>query len=188
MWPSTPFAGNAVSACPTLTTERLILRPFEESDLDAYTAIVTSPEVRAALHLPDGFSRADAWTGMAKWLGQWELRGTGQWAVGSGQWATSPVERCSGAPSGNPGPRDPPSVSHRAQAVVSYDPDTHPLRAYHSVLHPADTIDLGDNDIPDRQVPRRLSDEPDTRHRSGEDQVTRQQRADGRQFRNDVGH
>ncbi len=81
MWPSTPFAGNTVSACPTLTTERLILRPFEESDLDAYTAIVTSPEVRAALHLPDGFSRADAWTGMAKWLGQWELRGTGQWAV-----------------------------------------------------------------------------------------------------------
>jgi len=70
-----------VSACPTLTTERLILRPFEESDLDAYTAIVGSPEVRAALHLPDGFSRADAWTGMATWLGQWELRGTGQWAV-----------------------------------------------------------------------------------------------------------
>ncbi len=70
-----------MSACPTLTTERLILRPFEESDLDAYTAIVTSPEVRAALHLPDGFSRADAWTGMAKWLGQSELRGTGQWAV-----------------------------------------------------------------------------------------------------------
>jgi RimJ/RimL family protein N-acetyltransferase len=70
-----------VGACPTLTTERLILRPFVESDLDGFTEIFLSPEVHAALHLPESFSRADAWSGMVGWLGQWELQGTGQWAV-----------------------------------------------------------------------------------------------------------
>jgi RimJ/RimL family protein N-acetyltransferase len=68
-------------ACPTLTTERLVLRPFVESDLDAYLAVMTAAEVRASLRLPDSYSRADAWRGMALWLGQWELRGTGHWAV-----------------------------------------------------------------------------------------------------------
>lgn len=67
--------------CPTLRTERLLLRPFEDSDLDAYAAIVMSAEVRRSLHLPDHFSRSDAWQGMAQWRGQWALRGTGQWAM-----------------------------------------------------------------------------------------------------------
>jgi RimJ/RimL family protein N-acetyltransferase len=70
-----------VSACPTVETERLILRPFGESDLDAYTETLTHPEVRASLHLPDDIGRIQAWSQMASWLGQWELRGTGQWAV-----------------------------------------------------------------------------------------------------------
>jgi RimJ/RimL family protein N-acetyltransferase len=70
-----------MSDCPTLHTERLALRPFEDFDLDAYAAIVMSEEVRHALHLPDTFSRSDAWRGMAWWLGQWALRGTGHWAV-----------------------------------------------------------------------------------------------------------
>lgn len=70
-----------MTACPTLVTEHLILRPFEESDLDAYLAVLQTPEVRQALHLPDHVSRFDAWSGMAHWRGQWELRGSGQWAV-----------------------------------------------------------------------------------------------------------
>jgi RimJ/RimL family protein N-acetyltransferase len=70
-----------MSACPTLETERLVLRPFRESDLDAYTAVLQTPEVRASLHLPDSVGRGDAWDGMARWRGQWELRGTGHWAV-----------------------------------------------------------------------------------------------------------
>jgi RimJ/RimL family protein N-acetyltransferase len=37
--------------------------------------------VRAALHIPDEFDREDAWDQMARWLGQWALRGSGQWAV-----------------------------------------------------------------------------------------------------------
>jgi RimJ/RimL family protein N-acetyltransferase len=67
--------------CPTIETERLILRPFREDDVDAYTALLQTPQVRASLHLPDDVSRYDAWLGIAQWLGQWELRDTGQWAL-----------------------------------------------------------------------------------------------------------
>ena len=70
-----------MSACPTLVTERLLLRPFREDDLDAYNAVMTTPEVSRSLHLSDGYSRSDSWYAMAAWLGQWELRGSGQWAV-----------------------------------------------------------------------------------------------------------
>jgi RimJ/RimL family protein N-acetyltransferase len=64
-----------------LVTDRLVLRPFREDDLDAYTALLTTPEVRRSLHLSETYSRSDAWYGMAAWLGQWELRGSGQWAL-----------------------------------------------------------------------------------------------------------
>jgi RimJ/RimL family protein N-acetyltransferase len=70
-----------VGACPTIETDRLILRPFREDDLDAYTEMLRSSEVRASFHLPDDVGRKQAWSAMAAWLGQWELRGTGQWAV-----------------------------------------------------------------------------------------------------------
>ena len=49
--------------------------------VDAYTAVLQAPEVRASLHLPDDVGREQAWHRMAMWLGQWELRGTGQWAL-----------------------------------------------------------------------------------------------------------
>src|SRR5450631_4744105 len=70
-----------MTACPTLLTERLVLRPMEESDLDAYAALLNTPEVRQALHLTGPSSRRDAWLGMAQWRGQWELRGSGQFAL-----------------------------------------------------------------------------------------------------------
>jgi RimJ/RimL family protein N-acetyltransferase len=70
-----------MTGCPTLETERLLLRPLEESDLDAYTEMLLQPEVRRSLRLPRTYSRSDAWRGMAQWRGQWELRGSGQWAV-----------------------------------------------------------------------------------------------------------
>jgi RimJ/RimL family protein N-acetyltransferase len=70
-----------MTACPTLLTERLILRPLEESDLDAYTELFTTPEVRRSLRLADTFSRRQAWLGMAQWRGQWELRGSGHFAL-----------------------------------------------------------------------------------------------------------
>jgi len=70
-----------MTACPTLITERLVLRPLEESDLDAFTELHMEPEVRRSLHLPRTYSRSDAWRSIAQWRGQWELRGSGQWAV-----------------------------------------------------------------------------------------------------------
>jgi [ribosomal protein S5]-alanine N-acetyltransferase len=57
------------------------MRPFRESDLDAFFAVMTAPEVQHALRLPHSYARADAWRSMAGWLGQWELRGSGQWAL-----------------------------------------------------------------------------------------------------------
>jgi RimJ/RimL family protein N-acetyltransferase len=70
-----------MSACPTLATDRLILRPFRESDLSAYTSVLQTKQVRTALHLPTDVSREYAWMQMAYWLGQWELRSTGHWAL-----------------------------------------------------------------------------------------------------------
>ena len=70
-----------MGACPTVETERLVLRPFREADLDTYTAVLQSPEVRKSLHLADDIGREKAFEQMELWLGQWELRGTGQWAV-----------------------------------------------------------------------------------------------------------
>ena len=65
-----------------LETERLVLRPFRESDIEAYAAMCADPEVMAFLSA-DGsvLSRADAWRQMAIYLGHWGLRGYGTWAV-----------------------------------------------------------------------------------------------------------
>ena len=84
--------------CPTVETERLLLRPFREDDLDAFTAVLQAPEVRASLHSRDDIGREDAWLGMVQWLGQWELRGTGHWAV---------VEKASGTLIGRAGTHRP---------------------------------------------------------------------------------
>jgi [ribosomal protein S5]-alanine N-acetyltransferase len=75
------YTTKQMNGCPTIETERLVLRPFAERDLDAYAAVLQSPEVRASLHLPDDIGREQAWQQMAMWLGQWQLRGTGQWAL-----------------------------------------------------------------------------------------------------------
>ena len=70
-----------MEACPTLETDRLVLRPFRDDHLDDYFAVLDSPEVRRSLHLPDNLDRSDAWQQMAWFLGQWVLRGTGHWAL-----------------------------------------------------------------------------------------------------------
>ncbi len=57
------------------------LRAFREDDLDGYHAILTQPAVMAGLHAEHPPSRADAWQQMAVFLGQWVLRGHGQWAM-----------------------------------------------------------------------------------------------------------
>lgn len=65
-----------------LHTDRLILRPFRADDIDGYAQMGADPEVMEFLSA-DGslLSRADAWRQMAMFLGHWELRGFGTWAV-----------------------------------------------------------------------------------------------------------
>jgi len=70
-----------MSACPTLETENLILRPFKDEDVDDYFGVLDSPEVRRWLHIPESLDRSDAWQQMAWFVGQWELLGTGHWAL-----------------------------------------------------------------------------------------------------------
>ncbi|WP_165232391.1 GNAT family N-acetyltransferase [Aquisphaera insulae] len=70
-----------MTAPERLETERLELRMFRESDLDAYAAMCADPEVMR--HLGDGqpMTRSEAWRSMATVLGHWRLRGFGLWAV-----------------------------------------------------------------------------------------------------------
>lgn len=70
-----------MGACPTLETERLIMRPFRESDLEQYRRVLSAGPVRESLHLPDKMTTEDVWQRMALFLGQWELRNHGQWAL-----------------------------------------------------------------------------------------------------------
>ena len=69
-------------APPTIETDRLLLRPFREDDIDAFAEMGQDPEVMKFLSV-DGslLTRADAWRQMAMFLGHWELRGFGTWAV-----------------------------------------------------------------------------------------------------------
>jgi RimJ/RimL family protein N-acetyltransferase len=66
---------------PTLTTERLLLREFRESDFPAYAETIGDPDV--ARFLADGvpLDRVNAWRQMAMFAGHWALRGYGIWAV-----------------------------------------------------------------------------------------------------------
>jgi RimJ/RimL family protein N-acetyltransferase len=66
---------------PRLTTERLLMREFNAADFDAYAEMMADPDV--ARHLMDGrpLTRAEAWRQMAMFIGHWQLRGFGLWAV-----------------------------------------------------------------------------------------------------------
>lgn len=59
---------------PVLETERLLLRPFVEEDLDEFAEIMAEPEVvRFFGH--DPMTRSEAWRSMASFLGHEQLRG-----------------------------------------------------------------------------------------------------------------
>jgi RimJ/RimL family protein N-acetyltransferase len=65
----------------TLGSDRLILRMFRESDLDAYAAMCGDADVMR--FVGDGYplTRAESWRNLAMVLGHWHLRGFGLWAV-----------------------------------------------------------------------------------------------------------
>jgi RimJ/RimL family protein N-acetyltransferase len=66
---------------PTLETGRLLLRQFRPSDFDALARLSADPEVMKYLGDGKPKTRAEAWLMMASYLGHWELRGYGLWAV-----------------------------------------------------------------------------------------------------------
>ena len=59
-----------MTTCPTLETERLILRPFREDDLASYFTMMKTPELRESLRIPGERGRSEVWLEMAWWLGQ----------------------------------------------------------------------------------------------------------------------
>ena len=63
-----------------LLTERLHLRPFRPGDFEAHAAICADPEVMQFIRA-GAISRADAWWQLARYMGHWQLRGYGLWAV-----------------------------------------------------------------------------------------------------------
>lgn len=76
-----PIADSTVIQIPTLTTERLILRPFRDEDIDAYAEICADPEVMRYLGPGQPIPREEAWRQMAFFLGHWHMRGYGMWAL-----------------------------------------------------------------------------------------------------------
>lgn len=72
---------------PTLDTERLILRPPEGQDLDAWAEMMAHPE--AARFLGGPVPRSTTWRLLATMVGSWALSGFGMFSViekGSGRW------------------------------------------------------------------------------------------------------
>jgi len=65
----------------TLASQRLLLRMFRESDLDAYAEMCGDPDVMRFLGDGRLLTRAEAWRHMALVVGHWQLRGFGLWAV-----------------------------------------------------------------------------------------------------------
>lgn len=66
---------------PRLITDHLLLRAFEARDFEAYAAMMADPEVTRYLGNGHPLGRADAWRQVALFIGHWELRGFGLWAV-----------------------------------------------------------------------------------------------------------
>lgn len=82
-----PESGSLAPAEPDeLFTERLRLRPFRPDDFEAHAAICADDEVMRYIRA-GALPRVDAWWQLARYMGHWQLRGYGLWAV---------VERSSG--------------------------------------------------------------------------------------------
>jgi RimJ/RimL family protein N-acetyltransferase len=72
---------------PTLETERLILRPPADVDLDGWAALMADPE--GARFIGGLQPRPVAWRGMASMAGSWALNGFGMFSViekATGEW------------------------------------------------------------------------------------------------------
>ena len=63
---------------PTIVSERLLLRPFRDTDLDPYAEFWAGDGAR---FVGGSCGRNDAWRKMAMYAGHWLLRGYGIWAL-----------------------------------------------------------------------------------------------------------
>lgn len=66
---------------PSLTTQRLRLRPFREADHTPYAAMCADEEVMRHIGSGGPVDGDVAWRQMALFLGAWALRGHGMWAL-----------------------------------------------------------------------------------------------------------
>jgi RimJ/RimL family protein N-acetyltransferase len=58
-----------------------VLRQFRQDDLDAYTSMLSDPDVAHWFGLGDSLARHEAWRHMAIVVGHWDLLGFGRFAV-----------------------------------------------------------------------------------------------------------
>ena len=68
-------------ASTTLETPRLRLRQFSEADWPAYAAMCADAETMRYIAAGQPQTPEDAWRSMAVFLGHWQLRGYGMWAL-----------------------------------------------------------------------------------------------------------
>lgn len=68
-------------AVPVITTERLVLRGWEDRDLDAYATLCADPEVMRYIGLGDPQTRDQASSAMESFRAGWAERGYGLWCV-----------------------------------------------------------------------------------------------------------
>jgi len=66
---------------PELETERLRLRQFRDSDLDAYARITGDAETMRYIARGEPFDREEARRSLGYILGHWHVRGYGLWAA-----------------------------------------------------------------------------------------------------------
>jgi len=66
---------------PTLTTKRLILRPFAEQDVDALHRVLSDPQVHQYFPRTEPPSREQVEKIIARQLAHWQEHGCGWWAA-----------------------------------------------------------------------------------------------------------
>jgi RimJ/RimL family protein N-acetyltransferase len=72
---------SALASGLMLETPRLVLRQFDERDLEPLAAIYADAETMRYLGTGATLSRGETWRAIAGMLGHWVLRGYGMWAV-----------------------------------------------------------------------------------------------------------
>ena len=68
-------------AARVLDTPRLRLRPFTQADAPAYAEMCADAEVMRHIGIGEVQSASEAWRTVAYFLGHWQLRGYGMWAL-----------------------------------------------------------------------------------------------------------